>query len=72
MFAFFVPVADVGVAFAEPPSRKDAEIGVGACEAGVDPGVSYQAEKARQYNPCWKKGRWSAGTHARVRSVRNG
>jgi hypothetical protein len=38
--AFFVPAADVGVALAEPPSRKDADIGVGACEAGVEPGVS--------------------------------
>lgn len=31
LFAFFMPVADVGVAVADPaPSRNDAEIGVGA------------------------------------------
>lgn len=39
-FEFLLPVAEVGVAFTEVVSRKDVETGVGAWEAGVEPGVS--------------------------------
>lgn len=35
----FLPVPDDGVGCADPLSRNDADTGVGACDAGVDPGV---------------------------------
>ena len=37
LIAALVPPADVGVGWAEPLSRNDVEIGVGACDAGVEP-----------------------------------
>ena len=37
LIAALVPPADVGVGWAEPLSRNDVVIGVGACDAGVEP-----------------------------------
>ena len=53
MLAPLLPVPDVGVAWADPPSRNDAEMGVGAWDPGVepkDPGVAESWKSRRVSN----------------------